>query len=404
MGASEPAARAYVAAGLSAVELGDEAVVDVREFSLEGRDHAAGAPGGGPRRAVRPLRHHPAPPRAVGRRDARGRRAGRRLARHRDRARLLHGAVPPGRPGRRRVRAGRVLRRPGHAAGVAVLRALGPRRALAGPDAPRRHGGQRAHRVHGGPARAAGAVARRRAALAELRHVPGRVRAGRADRRRPRGAVLAAAAPHRVALVAARVPLPRQRQVPADLDAALPVLRGSPRPAPHRHRRGARGGVPHRAEPAADATRRRRADGGGRPGGRRRAGSRCGRRPGRRGARRGAGPPAGAGPGAPRQVRADARRGHRALPGGPSPHRGPRTGARAVRPPRPGRRYGGAGLGDRPRGARARLRRAVLRRAAGGRRATAGHADGRPARPGRAAPVGGPGRPRRPRGRHRRGR
>jgi lysyl-tRNA synthetase class 2 len=37
MGASEPAARAYVAAGLSAVELGDEAVVEVREFSLEGR-------------------------------------------------------------------------------------------------------------------------------------------------------------------------------------------------------------------------------------------------------------------------------------------------------------------------------------------------------------------------------
>jgi lysyl-tRNA synthetase, class II len=37
MGASERAARAYVAAGLSAVELGDEAVIDVREFSLEGR-------------------------------------------------------------------------------------------------------------------------------------------------------------------------------------------------------------------------------------------------------------------------------------------------------------------------------------------------------------------------------
>ena len=30
-------ARAYVAAGMNAVELGDEAVVDVREFSLEGR-------------------------------------------------------------------------------------------------------------------------------------------------------------------------------------------------------------------------------------------------------------------------------------------------------------------------------------------------------------------------------
>ena len=107
---------------------------------LPGRPHhAAGPPGGGPGRAGRLLRHHPAPPRAVGRRDARGRRAGRRLARHRDRARLLHGAGPARRPGRRRVRAGRVLRRPGHAARAAVLRAVGPRRALAGPDAPRRH-------------------------------------------------------------------------------------------------------------------------------------------------------------------------------------------------------------------------------------------------------------------------
>jgi lysyl-tRNA synthetase class 2 len=37
MGASERAARAYTAAGMNVVELGDEAVVDVREFSLEGR-------------------------------------------------------------------------------------------------------------------------------------------------------------------------------------------------------------------------------------------------------------------------------------------------------------------------------------------------------------------------------
>lgn len=37
VGTSERGARAYVAAGLSAVELGDEAVLDVREFSLEGR-------------------------------------------------------------------------------------------------------------------------------------------------------------------------------------------------------------------------------------------------------------------------------------------------------------------------------------------------------------------------------
>jgi lysyl-tRNA synthetase class 2 len=41
MGASERGARAYVAAGLSVAELGDEAVVDVREFSLEGRSMRA---------------------------------------------------------------------------------------------------------------------------------------------------------------------------------------------------------------------------------------------------------------------------------------------------------------------------------------------------------------------------
>jgi lysyl-tRNA synthetase class 2 len=36
MGADEAGAKAYVAAGMSALELGDEAVVDVREFSLDG--------------------------------------------------------------------------------------------------------------------------------------------------------------------------------------------------------------------------------------------------------------------------------------------------------------------------------------------------------------------------------
>jgi lysyl-tRNA synthetase class 2 len=41
MGASERGARAFVAAGMNAVELGDEAVVDVREFSLEGRSMRA---------------------------------------------------------------------------------------------------------------------------------------------------------------------------------------------------------------------------------------------------------------------------------------------------------------------------------------------------------------------------
>jgi lysyl-tRNA synthetase class 2 len=37
MAASEEAAKAYVAAGLDAIELGDEAIIDVRDFSIEGR-------------------------------------------------------------------------------------------------------------------------------------------------------------------------------------------------------------------------------------------------------------------------------------------------------------------------------------------------------------------------------
>ncbi len=37
MGAGEEAAKAYTTAGLTAIELGDEAIIDVREFSLEGR-------------------------------------------------------------------------------------------------------------------------------------------------------------------------------------------------------------------------------------------------------------------------------------------------------------------------------------------------------------------------------
>ncbi len=37
MAASEEAAKAYVAAGLDAIEIGDEAIIDVRDFSIEGR-------------------------------------------------------------------------------------------------------------------------------------------------------------------------------------------------------------------------------------------------------------------------------------------------------------------------------------------------------------------------------
>ncbi len=75
------------------------------------------------------------------------------------------------------------------------------------------------------------------------------LRGGRADRRRADPAAVAAHPAVLLPLVAARVALPVQRQVPATLDAALPVLRGAPRAGPGRprlgHRRGVRGHPRH---------------------------------------------------------------------------------------------------------------------------------------------------------------
>ena len=76
-----------------------------------------------------PPRGHP------GRRDGVSPYARRRLARRGDRARLLHGAGPARRSGRRTVRDARMHRRRGQAAGDALVRAVGAEGALAGPDA-----------------------------------------------------------------------------------------------------------------------------------------------------------------------------------------------------------------------------------------------------------------------------
>ena len=89
-------------AGLDALELGDEAIVEVADFSLQGRSHAQRPPDGDAGRApgIRAGIRRVADLDRGGDATASWRR--RRLARHRHRARLLHGAGP----GRRRPRTG----------------------------------------------------------------------------------------------------------------------------------------------------------------------------------------------------------------------------------------------------------------------------------------------------------
>ena len=192
---------------------------------------------------------------------------------------------------------------------------------------------------------------------------------------------------HRLAVVAARVALPREREVPAHVDAALPVLPGRPRPAPDRHRLRHRRGLPQRAEPAGRcnaAAWHRRADGAparhravvgqhgcARPSTEDPVAAQLAARPRRA---------AGAGPRAARPSTSGCA--PRAID--PYPVGYPRTaslarGPRAVRQPAARRRDRRAGLGHRPRPPLAQPRRPVLRRAAGRACPAAGHAGGRPA-------------------------
>ena len=54
LAASERGAEAFHRAGMDALELGDEAILHVSEFSLDGPQHARRAPGRLPLRAGRP--------------------------------------------------------------------------------------------------------------------------------------------------------------------------------------------------------------------------------------------------------------------------------------------------------------------------------------------------------------
>src|SRR2546423_1014112 len=171
-------------------------------------------------------------------------RAGRPVAGHRDRARLLDGAWPARRPGRRAVRPGRGAGPGGAGGGDPVVHAVGYRRALAGPDAPGPRVRQRADGVHGRRARRGGAEAGGRADLAELRGVPLGLRGGCPDRGGAGAAAVAQAAAVLLPLVPARVAVPVPRQVPARVGTPVPLLRGRPGPGPGgppvRHRPGVR--------------------------------------------------------------------------------------------------------------------------------------------------------------------
>ena len=99
---------------------------------------------------------------------------------------------------------------------------------------------------------------RRQARVAELRRVPLCPRAGRAPRRRPGHPRLAADPAVRLALVPDREPLPLQRQVPADLGAAVPGLPAHRRPPADRDGGTGGRGVPHLAVAALVRTGGRR--------------------------------------------------------------------------------------------------------------------------------------------------
>ena len=286
VGASEAGATAYARdLGLRVIRIGDEAVLHPRDFHLADRDMRP------VRQAVQRLerlgytvrvrRHRDLPgaeltalvERADAWRDTESERGfSMALGRLGDPAdadclmveALLPARAPRARPGRRRGRA-------------AVLRPLGDRRLLPRRDAAQPGRRQRRHRADGerghGRERRAGDPTR----LAQLRRVPQRLRGGRADRCRSGPAAVAAPAARRVALVAVRVALPLQREVPPRVAAPLPVLRRDARHRPRRH--GARRGRGlHRPAllPAPADRRRSRPGRAGRPTcGRAGAGRRC---------------------------------------------------------------------------------------------------------------------------------
>ena len=130
MGASSAAAEAFRQAGLNALQLGRRSDPASRRLPAVGSRHACGASSGDAGPTGRSHGADPAAPRPLRRRDGRGDQAGRRLARHRERTRFLHGVGPARRPGRQRLPAGRSHSEPGHRRRHAVTRPVGQQRGV----------------------------------------------------------------------------------------------------------------------------------------------------------------------------------------------------------------------------------------------------------------------------------
>ncbi|SCF95461.1 lysyl-tRNA synthetase, class 2 [Streptomyces sp. Ncost-T6T-2b] len=120
---------------------------------------------------------------------------------------------------------------------------VGARRDVPGADAPRPLGRPRHERAPDRRLPPGRRKARRRPGLAELRDVPLGAGPRRAARRGAGAALLARAADLPLALVPDRVAVQVQRQVQAPLGAPLRGLPHQPGPAPHRDRGDARGGL-----------------------------------------------------------------------------------------------------------------------------------------------------------------
>ena len=237
MGASSTAAEAFRAAGLNALQLGDEAILYPDNFRLSGPDmRAVRQAVTRARRAgatVRIRRHRDLDTdemaRVVERADAwrdtddeRGfSMALGRLGDPADGDCLLVEAVQPGAGGDQVV-------------AMLSLVPWGANGVVAGPDAPLPAIPQRHHRADG--QRTVHAVRRHwgEPYFAELRDVPLGVRARRPARRRPGRAAVARPAGVLLPLVAAGDAVPLEHEVPARVGSALRVLRGRAAGPPRR--------------------------------------------------------------------------------------------------------------------------------------------------------------------------